>query len=1163
MEKKLEKFVETDISRIIQNQLKENQIVIIRGGPKSGKTVTAFYAAFQLRKTDGFRIHPATEANDLIHRSEKSRKEVFIFNDIFGKYGRKTSLVESWKQKRVDLTYILKHWINLKVIIVCRSQINMPDIFNERGGIKPYECSIELSTEERQLLLKEYLRGENEQPSDYDDFVKFSFFPALCERYSRSKQTLRKLSTEIIRKELKELKENDIFTFVTLGFLVIENNFIGNNIHEDLELDSPCGKRFKMACSEMKCYPLILPDIRETLKNLKGIYIIEIECGFTALNELMFTLISQNISEYFINIILNFSPNIMFRENIGLATLQSLQREHLFIVVPYELETEYFFQICERMVSSKNFGVLFKTVHSDIKLYRDKFVAYLKKNEKKGNMLTTLRDEKNASVLHVCAQTNFDDIALFFLSLTADLVTHKDVLDNLPIHEACLNGSYNVAKILLNKMLKYGSSINQLNAAGLSPIHIASFNGDDNLVKLLSKKVDINILSKSLETPLTIACKYKHTQVVDTLLANKADVNKRGFADTPLCQICEAGEKDIAIILLKYGAHVNRISKQDKSAPIHKAAYHGHSHIIKLLIKNRANIDKFDLEEHTALYIACKEGKLDVVKILLKGKADINGLNNFTSFHHLPQYIAYKNDHREVVDYLLQHVNNYTQSDEKYTFLFTACLIGDVKGVNFLLNHDNLIFNIDWKMPNGNTALCIACKRDDPIVVELLLSKKPNVNICVFNGETPLSFACRRGNTDITKLLIENNAQVDTVTKRGLSTLFISCLFEPDHDDSTSEILLGNSVSAEIGDKNGWTPLQLSCFNGTISVVQLLIKNGVNLNQTTTVHWLTPTEIAQNVRNQPKSNAKENKEDVDNFFHIKIPPLAIACWRNNTKLVDILLKNRKDQADVSQGVFGKKINVMMNKILEDCNNYVESCKSYKSDNEDFSNIHKLTAIQLACLNENVAVVETLIQHGARVNMFMPEGKITNIKNMKNEKLIRLLQKEKPKVPNKTSLIIACEKGNLNIVRSLLDYKANINQITRNGCTPLHAAILNADHTLIKKLLENSNCNTECHMKDVGTPLFLACSKNEKEIVKQLLDHGAFVHSTKGKTALKVAREKKYRDIVSLLSSKRSKFANKDRQTTAEKHKETQLFSSRKENTFYVPIKTRKIHKFLR
>ncbi|CAC5425253.1 unnamed protein product [Mytilus coruscus] len=49
-EKKLEQFVETEISKTILQQLKEHQIVIIRGGPKSGKTLTAFYAAFQLRK---------------------------------------------------------------------------------------------------------------------------------------------------------------------------------------------------------------------------------------------------------------------------------------------------------------------------------------------------------------------------------------------------------------------------------------------------------------------------------------------------------------------------------------------------------------------------------------------------------------------------------------------------------------------------------------------------------------------------------------------------------------------------------------------------------------------------------------------------------------------------------------------------------------------------------------------------------------------------------------------------------------------------------------------------------------------------------------------------------------------------------------------------------
>ncbi|CAG2236856.1 ANK [Mytilus edulis] len=575
-EKKLEHFVETEISKTILQQLKEHQIVIIRGGPKSGKTLTAFYAAFQLRRTNDYRVYTATDANYLINNANKTQKEVFIFNDMFGKYGINKTLVDSWTKEKVNLKTFLKKWTKVKLIIVSRSQITMPEIVDERLGIKLCEYSIELSRKDRKLLINKYLGEEKD-----------------------------------------ELR-----------------------------------------------------------------------------------------------------------------------------------------------------------------------ISYIK-----------IANEK------------------------------------LPIHVACESGSYKVAEVLL----EYNSPINELNKEGLSPIHIASRKGDFKLVKLLIYyKANINILSKesdSKETPLLIACRYKHMQVIETLLTNNADVNKRGSKDTPLHTMCESGDINIINKILRQKARFNIMSKHDGSTPIHKAA-------------------------------------------------------------------------------------------------------GNLK------------------------------------VVELLLKKKPDVNTHTINHDTPISFACKSGNIDIIKLLIENNANVHSVTKRGLLPLFISCLFEK---YSASEILLNHKVSAEVGDKKGWTPLQVSCYNGTTSLVQLIIQKVGNVNQTTTVHWLSRSELSQNIQKQKQSFAKENEENVDNCFQIKVPPLAIACWRNNSRLVNILLKNDKDKSDVSQGVIGNHINKMLEQLSRKCEKYVLSCKFKKYDKEDYSDIHKLTAIQLACLNGKTDVVETLIQHGAKVNMFIPEG----------------------------------------------------------------------------------------------------------------------------------------------------------------------------------------------
>lgn len=58
------------------------------------------------------------------------------------------------------------------------------------------------------------------------------------------------------------------------------------------------------------------------------------------------------------------------------------------------------------------------------------------------------------------------------------------------------------------------------------------------------------------------------------------------------------------------------------------ACQEGHVNIVKLLLDNKADIDKFNDKGMSPLFVACQENHQSVIQLLLNNKADINKLTN-------------------------------------------------------------------------------------------------------------------------------------------------------------------------------------------------------------------------------------------------------------------------------------------------------------------------------------------------------------------------------------------------------------------------------------------------------------------------------------------------------------------------------------------------------
>ena len=121
---------------------------------------------------------------------------------------------------------------------------------------------------------------------------------------------------------------------------------------------------------------------------------------------------------------------------------------------------------------------------------------------------------------------------------------------------------------------------------------------------------------------------------------------------------------------------------------------------------------------------------------------------------------------------------------------------------------------------------------------------------------------------------------------------------------------------------------------------------------------------------------------------------------------------------------------------------------------------------------------------------------------------------------KTPLHFAANRENLEHVKKLIGYDADINSKDEYGYTPLHLVSTGyyfKDDTVFRLLLEHS-ADVNARTKEGLTPLHVASAWGALEVVRLLIKHGADLEAKKndGETALQDAAMRRHNEIVELL-----------------------------------------------
>lgn len=312
------------------------------------------------------------------------------------------------------------------------------------------------------------------------------------------------------------------------------------------------------------------------------------------------------------------------------------------------------------------------------------------------------------NALLVYSQISNEDVANNFIDFCLSNgfnVNSRDAEGNTALINAVNLEHYDVMKNLLQK----GCSVNISNNEGQTPLHYACSNQDETaMILLLENFADVFAMNKNGKTPKDYLTEDKladiYTKYEEMYKYNNIKSDTECNLDLDDCQV------------RKFTTVQDLIENYDTLEGNQQAA------ATYNLIRDLKNLQppmpelKIDFEDNTLLHWACANNTVhskELIKFLLDSKFDINRQN---ANGKTPLMFAVEN-------YL------YTKnSKEKMTVL------GNIK---FLLEHNP---NLELTDNNGQSVLHDACKTDNSIILNLILSKDPKINSKDILGNTPMNY---------------------------------------------------------------------------------------------------------------------------------------------------------------------------------------------------------------------------------------------------------------------------------------------------------------------------------------------------------------------------------------------------------------------------------------
>ncbi|CAH1401021.1 unnamed protein product [Nezara viridula] len=409
----------------------------------------------------------------------------------------------------------------------------------------------------------------------------------------------------------------------------------------------------------------------------------------------------------------------------------------------------------------------------------------------------------------------FDPLSEKFMKL---LFTHgakvedNSFLGSKILFDAVSNKSIEIVKLLLNNTKNF----NSYPTAILN--HAIGTRFSEGIDLLISHGADVVEKDIHGNLPLTLAVMSRSMAYVKLILVTgSSKISKKNFqffldancdvrfftSNNSIIQIHNAtalhvasyyGLKDLAGLLISYGASLEVKDRPLRYSPLHYACENDHVEVVKLLLDSGANKSSADINGTTPLHIACRKGLLPIAELLLSD----------------PPAAVNQSDH------------------SGYTALHLAAMNGSLEIAKLLLtlDADKEAKTIDFKTP-----LHLASREGHEAIVHILLKKGAEKDAADIDDMTPLHFAARGRHVGVVREMIYFcTASVNRKNKNGSTPLHLVCEWNNKSERNTyfeyqiGMFLLYYGADIQSKDHNEMTPLHIAARDNSSRAIEYLLE---------------------------------------------------------------------------------------------------------------------------------------------------------------------------------------------------------------------------------------------------------------------------------------------------------------------------------------------------
>ncbi|KAF0301869.1 Protein TANC1 [Amphibalanus amphitrite] len=320
---------------------------------------------------------------------------------------------------------------------------------------------------------------------------------------------------------------------------------------------------------------------------------------------------------------------------------------------------------------------------------------------------------------------------------------------------------------MLQLLLKYGASVDGVNARGQTPLMLAAVGGQAGAAQLLLQcGARVALRDAAGRCALVHAAVAGHLSVIEYLLwcdwaAGGGDgLTMAEAAQQALVAAAGNGHIQIAEYLLDMEeVSVDACDSLHGETALTMAAGAGHKAMVEMLLRRGATVGASNSQGAPPLLGAVREGHWDICVVLL-GQGAL--LEQTDDAGRTPLIVAAGEGHMGVLDLLLSKGASLSRCDrEGLSALSWACLKGQARVVRTLLDSGADIQQVD---STGRTPLDLAAFFGDADVVSLLLDRGAVLEHVDLKGMRPLDRAIGCGHVRVVQCFLRKGAKLGAAT---------------------------------------------------------------------------------------------------------------------------------------------------------------------------------------------------------------------------------------------------------------------------------------------------------------------------------------------------------------------------------------------------------------